>query len=257
VLSLTQIADKHRTDKGSLGPRRDRPPNYYTDVYSAYLERYRDKPIDFLEIGLGVSGAQWTAELVTDVNPRGGASMKTWYEYFPRARIFGVDINECRWLDNDRVKTFVADQGSPAQLEAFVKATGVSQFDAIIDDGSHRPDHQQVTLGVLFKYLKPGGLYFIEDLANNGAGDGAEGRTTSAAAVNTRRLLRHFKDTGTFLAPNTLVDAERLARDIDFVAFHCTRPSFRLVFGGSLSRLVRRIPVYREGRERVVVLGKR
>lgn len=256
MLSLTQIADKHRTDKGSLGPRRDRPANYYTDVYSAYLERLRDKPIDFLEIGLGITGAAWKADLVTDLNPQGGASIRTWYEYFPRARIFGVDINEARELDNDRVRTFVADQGAPEQLEAFVAAAGVKQFDVIIDDGSHRPDHQQVTLAVLFKYLRPGGLYFIEDLANNGAGDSGEGRTASGAAVNTRRLLRHFKDTGEFLAPNTLLDPQWLAREIEFVAFHCIRPSFRFAFGG-LSRPLRRIPVYREARERVAVLGKR
>lgn len=39
------------------------------------------------------------------------------------------------------------------------------QFDVIIDDGSHRSDHQTITFNHLFTHnLKSGGLYVIEDL---------------------------------------------------------------------------------------------
>ena len=38
------------------------------------------------------------------------------------------------------------------------------EFDVIIDDGSHRPMHQQISLVSLYPHLKPGGQYIIEDL---------------------------------------------------------------------------------------------
>ena len=40
----------------------------------------------------------------------------------------------------------------------------IGEVDLIIDDGSHVISHQQISLGFLFKYLKKGGQYWIEDL---------------------------------------------------------------------------------------------
>ena len=37
-------------------------------------------------------------------------------------------------------------------------------FDVILDDGGHAMDHQQVSLGFLFQYIKPGGIFIIEDI---------------------------------------------------------------------------------------------
>jgi hypothetical protein len=39
-------------------------------------------------------------------------------------------------------------------------------FDYIVDDGHHYQEHQQVSLGVLFEHVKPGGYYIIEDVAS-------------------------------------------------------------------------------------------
>ena len=64
-----------------------------------------------------------------------------WREYFPRAHVYGLDVNECAYLDDERTRTFVADQGNVEDLAAFVEA--VPSFDVVLDDGSHRPDHQQ------------------------------------------------------------------------------------------------------------------
>jgi hypothetical protein len=36
--------------------------------------------------------------------------------------------------------------------------------DIIIDDGSHRPDHQLISLVTLFPYLAADGIYVIEDI---------------------------------------------------------------------------------------------
>ncbi len=47
------------------------------------------------------------------------------------------------------------------------KTSRVSQdnrYDIIIDDGSHVPQHQIISLACLLRALNPGGLYIIEDL---------------------------------------------------------------------------------------------
>ena len=45
----------------------------------------------------------------------------------------------------------------------FIQENG-GDFDIIIDDGSHKMNHQQISFDVLFPHLKSGGIYVIEDL---------------------------------------------------------------------------------------------
>ncbi len=218
--SLTEIANFHGTDKGTVGPSADWPAHNYTDIYEAYLSPYRNRDIRVLEIGLGVPGEAWTAKIAHGRNLRGGGSLKMWYDYFPRGRIYGVDINPAAHLDNDRIATYVVDQGDPVALNAFLWSLGRVTFDIIVDDGSHRPDHQQLSLGVLFRRLRPGGLYFIEDLLKNGKGDGKTGRMAVDSVLNTRRVLRKFRMHGQFDTPHGLVNEDYLARHIDCLNFH-------------------------------------
>jgi hypothetical protein len=97
----------------------------------------------------------------------------------------------------------------------------------VVDDGSHNPRHQQVSLGFFFKYVKPGGLYFIEDLAANGLGDIVRGGTGSGSVLNTRAVLKCFLETGSFGQPNAFQDPEYLAQHIDAVNFHAPIPVTR------------------------------
>lgn len=55
------------------------------------------------------------------------------------------------------------DQGDPAVLDAFVEKYG-SDFDIIVDDGGHTMVQQITSLKHLWKAVKPGGMYFCEDL---------------------------------------------------------------------------------------------
>ncbi|MCV7352026.1 hypothetical protein [Mycobacterium parmense] len=136
----------------------------YTPVYERWLEPMRNDTLRLLEIGV--------------CDPRmPGASLKGWYEYFPKATIFGYDIKDAHRFDNDRITTFVGDQSDRADLARLVENFG-GEFDIIIDDGSHNAMHQQVSLAFLFPYLKPGGQYIIEDLH---------------VAPNTQHLLRSMQ----------------------------------------------------------------
>ena len=255
--SLTTIADEEGTDKGTLGPVDAWPGHNYTDVYEAYLEGARDRPITLLEIGLGVTGRRWRSAIAEGRNQGGGASMRMWYRYFDRARILGVDVNPAPHLDNDRIRTGMADQGRPGQLLAFLDDAGVELVDVIVDDGSHRPDHQQIALSTLFPRLAPGGLYFIEDLLDNGLGDGKRGRQASRKVLSTRRLLRTFARTGDFPEPHALRDPERLARVVGTVSFHCPEVIVEQI--RQPRRLVRRSdprPRFVAGKEQLCVVRK-
>lgn len=218
---LTAIANEEGTDKGTISPVEHWPCHNYTDVYEAYLKPLRRLPISLLEIGLGVEGPGWHPPIAQGRNIQGGASMRMWYRYFPEARIFGIDVNPAAFLNNDRIHTGVVDQSDPAQLRAFLADHGIDRIDVVIDDGSHRPDHQQISFATLFPYVAPGGLYFIEDLAANGRGDRATGRHANADVLSTRQVLRAFAETGTFPQPNAFGNEAKLRESIDEISFHC------------------------------------
>lgn len=144
--TLTEIMNTHRSDKGTVMGE----AHSYTPVYERWFEPMRNEPLRVLEIGV--------------CDPRmPGASLQGWYEYFPKATIFGYDIVDAHRFDNDRITTFVGDQSNRADLARLVEFSG-GEFDIIIDDGSHKAVHQQVSLAFLFPHLRPGGQYIIEDL---------------------------------------------------------------------------------------------
>jgi SAM-dependent methyltransferase len=254
--SLTEIANHHGTDKGTIGPSPDFPGHNYTDIYEAYLGRFRQSPVTLLEIGLGVVGDRWDAKIVQGRNT-GGASLKMWYDYFPNARIYGLDINDCSYLANDRVRTFVADQGKVEDLAAFVDALDEAAFDIVIDDGSHRPDHQQIALSYLFKHLRPGGLYFIEDLMANGFSDGKTGRMASEEVRNTRSVLKHYLKQGTFFEPHALTGSDVLVQEIADVHFHVPAIVVEAHGGGSSPQTGVQPVSYGSDTESLCVIRKR
>lgn len=254
--SLTEIANHYGTDKGTLGPTNDWQGHNYTDIYSAYLEGRRLESINLLEIGLGVTGDRWKTYIVRGRNT-GGASLKMWHDYFPNAMIFGVDINECSYLDNARTSTFIVDQGDRQDLRRFLDATKDIEFDVIIDDGSHNPEHQQTTLDVLFCKLKPGGYYFIEDLLSNGVGDGATGRTASNRAVNTRRCLQHYLECGEFSKPNCFENENYLKEHIDQICFHSPAISAKISVSWNLQSPVEMNVNYRDNDPKLCAIRKK
>lgn len=255
--SLTELANHYGTDKGTIGPSEKWTAHNYTDIYEAYLERYRHAPIHLLEIGLGVTGDRWRAHIVHGRNAQGGASLRMWYDYFPQARIFGLDINACPYLDNDRITTFVADQGNVDDLDSFMKAVGGIEFDAIIDDGSHRPEHQQISFSYFFKRLKVGGLYIIEDLLSNGLGDRPAGMIVSGSVKNTRSVLKRYLADGSFLEPNALIDSAYLQEHIGYMRFHLPRSKERLVIRANLRQPVHRIVSFQQDTESLCVIRKK
>jgi|GEM_PF-2217957 len=135
---LHELAIKYGTDKCQ---------SYLAMLYDPLFSRFRSFPINLLEIGV-----------------LQGQSLRLWYEYFPMAVIYGVDINpECKGCKNDRIKVFIGDQ---SDKDFLTDAFGNLMFNIIIDDGGHLPEQQVTSMEVLFDLVKPGGLYIIEDIGD-------------------------------------------------------------------------------------------
>jgi hypothetical protein len=90
-------------------------------------------------------------------------SIRMWEEFFPNAIIYGVDINpRCQQFEGDRRRVFTGDQSDVMFLDKIVTEAGGS-FDIVIDDGSHRVEHQLKAFDFLFPRLSEHGIYVIED----------------------------------------------------------------------------------------------
>jgi len=128
-------------------------------VYEHRLTPLRDKPIKMLEIGLGC-----------DMNYGPGASYYTWLEYFTNVDLYYIEYDAAcanKWAHLTTGATIYAgDQSDISFLQHFLSETG-GQFDVIIDDGGHTMDQQKVSLWALWDAVKPGGVYFVEDLATS------------------------------------------------------------------------------------------
>lgn len=142
-MNLTEIFNKYGTDKGTKGHGHE--VHNYGPFYEKFFEPLRDKPVTLCEIGI-----------------LRGNSLRSWKEYFTEGTIVGIDNLPERLIKEERITTHLGDSNNPLQIAEILDKYG--EFDIIIDDGSHLPQHQQGMLPILFRLLKPGGFYVIEDL---------------------------------------------------------------------------------------------
>ncbi|QYC09512.1 class I SAM-dependent methyltransferase [Brevundimonas nasdae] len=137
--SLDEIGLEHGTDKASNH-------HDFLRLYDRRLSRLRDQSFTLLEIGVY----------------RGG-SVRSWSQYFPNATIVGLDITEeCVKYAGGNVHIRIGDASHTDFLFSVIQEFGIPTV--IVDDGSHRWDHQITTLQILFPILKKGGTYIVEDL---------------------------------------------------------------------------------------------
>lgn len=145
--SFTPITDKITTH------------SYYTMYGRFLIPCYQRNPsMKMLEIGLGC-----------DMNYEPGASVALWRTLFPKARLWEAEYNaSCVELATQQGKldgfnVLVGDQGNNKTLDTWIEKSG-GEFDVIIDDGGHHNCQIMASFIKLWPTLKPGGLYFIEDL---------------------------------------------------------------------------------------------
>ena len=92
-----------------------------------------------------------------------GEGVAFWHTLFPQTFLYCLDSGYGDWTEANTCVLRV-DQSKPQDLERAM-ATVQHPIALIVDDGSHRPDHQLLSFSMLFKQLlQPGGLYIIEDV---------------------------------------------------------------------------------------------
>lgn len=115
----------------------------YGEFYTKELEKYRNKPISILEIGI-----------------KEGDSLRLWRDYFTNAKsIVGIDNHILLEVgDIEGVELVEADAYSE------VAANQVGFFDIIIEDGLHSLESQLAAVKFYLPKLNPDGLFVIEDV---------------------------------------------------------------------------------------------
>jgi len=140
--SLIQLYSEHTgkvSDKWSL----------YLTEYDRLFSGYRNEPVRLLEIGV-----------------QNGGSLEIWSKYFHKALSFtGCDINPdcaCLSYDDPRIGIVIGDANAPEVFDRILHCS--SQFDIIIDDGSHVSSDIIKSFALYFPKLADGGLFIAEDL---------------------------------------------------------------------------------------------
>lgn len=130
-LLISKVLEKYDTDKVK--------EHTYGPVYDAVFSRFdRFAELNILEIGI-----------------QKGGSLKAWRDYFPNARVTGIDII-------DEVKPEYRDESINYIFNDVNNYLTDEEFDIVIDDGSHSIDDVLFTVQN-FK-LKSKGVFIIEDV---------------------------------------------------------------------------------------------
>lgn len=123
----------------------DKWVNYF-DIYDECFRSYVDKKPNVLEIGV-----------------QNGGNLQILNKYLKNATLFGVDIDpKVRNLTlGSNINVYNFNITDELAINQYFKKT---EFDIIIDDGSHICSDIIQTFKLLFSKLKPGGIFLIEDL---------------------------------------------------------------------------------------------
>lgn len=142
-MDLTRLAQEFGSDKWGV--------HRYTPHYERHLGHLRGRELTILELGIGGYARKG----------KGGASLRMWKWFFPRAQVVGVDLQDKSFVDEPRIATFQGSQTDRRLLRRIVRRYGAPMV--VIDDGSHRSPHVLKSFEILFPLLADGGFYVIED----------------------------------------------------------------------------------------------
>lgn len=181
--NLDDLGIKYATDKSSAY-------HNYLVFYEKHLSKFLENKFTLFEFG------------VFD-----GASIRMWAEYFPNAQIVGIDYDE---KSSDGYSKNVAirrgDATDPRMIKSLIDEFGEPLV--VIDDASHRWDHQIATLQLMLPFVRPGGCMIVEDLQTSFTpiGDQYSGHAKTTAVDYLFGLLRFVVANGSFNGLETASD---------------------------------------------------
>lgn len=140
ILTITpnlNTNDSIGTDKNTL--------HCYIDYfYEQEFAKRQNESLNLLEIGINAGG-----------------SLYLWAKYFNNATIYGIDISNKvleQWKSPSNIQ-YLFENAYTEQM-----ASGLPDFDIIIDDGPHTLESQVDAIKLYLPKLKSGGIFVIEDV---------------------------------------------------------------------------------------------
>lgn len=160
-MKLTEMHTAYGSDKGLK--------HNYIDEYERILSSKRTSASAVLEIGVLL-----------------GNSLRMWNDYFQNAQIFGIDdFSQKDGHEHHNFKPVIPEDiirdlsiYTRIQLGIFNSCDDIKcqnflkdvQLDIIIDDGDHSENVQLRNIEIYSKFLKPDGIYIIEDIISYDVG---------------------------------------------------------------------------------------
>lgn len=199
--SFNEIGAFYGTDKADIslhGHFAGNPGHNYMRYYERMLGTYRADELTIVEIGVQY-----------------GYSLQAWDEIFPNANVHGIDKSPlCAQEHMTRAKLHTFDATNLEECTAFF--TKLGPVDVLIEDASHQSQEQVNLFHALFRYVRSGGFYVIEDIGcgyQEYYGGGPDGGVTI-------QMVRSFIDdihNGCSKSKITDIAGVHLFRDIAFV----------------------------------------
>ena len=154
---LNYLCEYFNSDKGEIFKNQYAKPSKqedkkiiahgYAKIYEKYLKKHKDEYLNIIELGSFYGNAS-----------------AAFYFYFKNAQIYSADINPDMYLyRSKRLKNFFTDTSSRTSIEKNILSRNI-EFDLIIEDASHMLKDQIISLFILFKNLKRGGFFIIEEI---------------------------------------------------------------------------------------------
>ncbi|HJY98742.1 MAG TPA: hypothetical protein VJ227_03440 [Patescibacteria group bacterium] len=137
----------------------------YTTFYSSVFPKNRRLKIKrVFELGIGSNNPETPSNMGKGGVP--GGSLRGWRKFFPKATIFGADIDRGTLFKEERIRTFYCDQQDSESIDyLWTKNPELKgNFDLIIEDGFHSFRANISFFENSVRKLKVGGVYVIEDI---------------------------------------------------------------------------------------------
>jgi len=202
IISLEELMYKYGSDKS-------KDDHGYTNIYELLFNPIQYKVKKVLELGIAA-----------------GQSLQAWREYFPNAQITGVEPDKAHLNANvkenidrmDRVNYALVNVLTPGITQDKIKEKlneDLESFDIIIDDGPHTFASQRDFLIRLFPFVKPGGIYIIEDIT-----------PVSTGAFRDPTKEAHTEELDSILTGNDCSYVDTTIGHRDFQAWHDRWPTY-------------------------------
>ena len=147
-LNLDKLFSVFNCDKGSywVFNKKKKISHNYSIFYEKYFRKLRKKKLNILEVG-----------------SHEGKGIASFFFYFPKSIFIGANINPFQMkYKSNRISEIFVDVSSVKILNFL--SMNINKQDIIIDDASHNLRDILISFSILFKKLKNGGIYVIEDM---------------------------------------------------------------------------------------------